>query len=200
MRKLFLLFFPLLSILLFSSCEFDINNDFVYDFDSKVNEIENYTGRDINEVVDKLKDENLHVESNINGIISMTDYNGSVVYVLYPSSNNKIEEVRFEYYTSTPSVALDYYGIWHNSAYDLNYNKYYHGEITYLNYNKYNYNDEFNFIEDFNDYGPDIYNCFEEWDNNYNGCSIEYQILDLSNRRVSINCYKLNKNSLNKRK
>lgn len=200
MRKLFLLFFPLLSILLFSSCEFDINNNFVYDFDSKVNEIENYTGKDINEVIDELKDQDLHIESNNNGVITMTDNNGSVVYVFYTSSNNKIEETRFEYYTKTPSVALDYYGIWHNSAYDLNYSKYYHGEITYLNNNKYNYNDEFNFIEDFQDYGPDIYNCFEEWDNNYNGCAIEYQILDLSTRRISINSYKLYKKNLIKRK
>lgn len=195
MKKLFLLFISLLSITLFSSCEFDFNDDFVYDFDSKVDEIENYTGKDINEVIDELKDQDLHIESNINGVITMKDYNGSVVYVFYPSSNNKIVETIFEYYTQTPSTALDYYGIWHNSAYDLNYTKYYHGEITYLNNNKHNYSNEFNFIEDFQDYGPDIYNCFEEWDNNYNGCSIEYQVLDLSNRKVSINCYRLYKKS-----
>lgn len=195
MKKLFLLFISLLSITLFSSCEFDFNNDFVYDFESKVNEIENYTGRDIDDVIDELKDQDLHIEPNNNGIITMTDNNGSVVYVFYLSSNNKIEETRFEYYTDTPSEALDYYGIWHNNAYNLNYTRFYHGEITYLNNNNYNYNDEFNFIEDYNDYGPDIYNCSEEWDNNYNGCSIEYQILDLSNRRISISCYKLYKKS-----
>ncbi|MFA6200629.1 MAG: hypothetical protein WC679_09520 [Bacteroidales bacterium] len=196
MKKIFLLFIPLLSTFLFSSCEFDLNNDNVYDFDSKISELQDYKGSDIFDVVDHLKEEGLYVESNDNGVITMTDNNGSVVYILYPYNNNKIAEVRFEYYTDSPTTALDYYGNWHNRAFDLGYSNFYYGEITYLNYHKDNYNDEYDFINNFENYGADIYNCYEEWNSNYNGCRIEYQVLSISRRVISVNCYYLDKKKL----
>lgn len=202
MKKINLFLIPLFSILLLSACEYD--DDYIEDLDSKISELQAYNGDNIYDVINDLEDQNLYVESNYNGVVQLTNSNGSIVYIFYINNDNSISESRFEYYTEMPTVALDRFGKWHNSAYNLNYSRYYYGEITYLDNVTNTYRNEDDFMENFEEFGADIYNCYEEWNSSHYGCNIEYHVVNISTRKVSVGCFDIdkkieNKNTINKK-
>ncbi len=197
MKKFNLLLLPLFILVLFSACKYDDYD--VDDFDSKISELQAYNGDDVFEVIDKLENQDLRIESNSNGVVTLVNNNGSIVYILIYNNYNKIIESKFEYYTSTPTYALDRFGSWHNTAYNLNYSKYYIGEIIFLDNLTKTYRSETKFMDDFERYGADIYNCYEEWNSNYYGCFIEYSTVNITTRKVSVGCFTLDKKTLRKK-
>ncbi|MFA7082663.1 MAG: hypothetical protein WC135_08640 [Bacteroidales bacterium] len=192
MKKFNLLLLPLFILVLFSACKYDDYD--VDDLDSKISELQAYNGDDIYEVIDKLENQGLNVESNSNGLVQLVNSNGSIVYILIYNNYNKIIESKFEYYTNKPTYALDRFGSWHNTAYNLNYSKYYTGEIIFLDNRTKTYRTETKFMDDFEKFGADIYSCYEEWNSNYYGCYIEYSTVNITTRKVSVGCFEINKN------
>ncbi|MDD4685516.1 MAG: hypothetical protein PHD45_09840 [Bacteroidales bacterium] len=197
MKKLNLLLLPLFILVLFTGCKYDDYD--VDDFDSKISELQAYNGDNVFEVIEKLEGQGLYVESDSNGLVQLTNSNGSIVYILIYNSRNKITESKFEYYTSKPTYALDMFGKWHNTAFNLNYTNYYIGEITFLDDIIKTFRSESKFMDDFEKYGADIYNCYEEWNSSYYGCYIEYSVINISTRKVSVGCFELDKKGSNKK-
>lgn len=197
MKKFYSLLLPIIIIILFSACkyeDYDIDN-----LDSKISELKAYNGDNVSKVINKLKKQGLYIESNVDGVVKLTNNNGSIVYILINNNNNRIIESVFEYYTNKPSYALDRFGKWHNTAYNLSYSKYYFGEIEYFDKTSKTYSNEKRFMDDFEAYGVDIYNCYEEWNSNYYGCFIEYSTINISTRKISVGCFEIDgKNSKKK--
>ncbi|MCK9162922.1 MAG: hypothetical protein M0O93_01050 [Bacteroidales bacterium] len=197
MKKISLLFLPMFILFLFSACKYEDYD--TEDLDSKISELQAYNGDNISEVIDRLEKQDLYVISNSNGIVKLANNDGSFFYILIYNNYNKIIESKFEYYTNKPTYALDRFGKWHNTAFNLNYSRYYIGEIVFLDNISKTYRDEDRFMDDFEKYGADIYNCYEEWNSNYYGCYIEYDIIDISTRKISVGCFEIDKKGSKKK-